>query len=62
MVDTPKYLLVQERLSDSLVDVLRTWRQAGVPYQAMARLLQAQTNVSLTGQTIRDWFYKIDAA
>lgn len=62
MVTTPKYLLVQERLNESLVERLRYWRAAGVSYNAMARMLEAETKVALTGQTISDWFARIATA
>lgn len=63
MVTSPKYLLIEERLGRSLHDQLVVWRASGVPYQAMARLLSAETRVSITGQAVKDWFDKIaDAA
>ena len=59
MVQTPKYLLVQERLGVDLEKRLLFWREHGVSNEAMARMLQAETEVSLTGQTIADWFSRI---
>lgn len=60
MVATPKFLLVDERLGDSLHDRLRYWRAAGVSYNAIARMLEAETRVRLTGQTVRDWILRLD--
>lgn len=59
MISTPKYLLVQERLGSVLEDRLQFWRAAGVSYNAIARMLQAETHVELTGQTISDWVARL---
>lgn len=60
MVRTPKYLLAQERLSGSLAERLTYWRDHGVPFVAMARMLHTETGVEVTGQTISDWFAVLD--
>lgn len=60
MVQTPKYLLVQDRIGRPLAGLLQYWRLHGVSNQAMARMLSTDTGVSVTGQTIGDWFDRID--
>jgi hypothetical protein len=62
MVETPKFLLVDERLAEPLPEQLLYWRRAGVSYNAIARMLQTETGVRLTRQTIRDWVVRIEAA
>lgn len=62
MVQTPKYLLVEERLGEPLAPLLEYWRHHGVSYEAMARMLETDSRVPLTGQTIADWFMKLDSA
>lgn len=62
MVTTPKYLLVQERVGVSLSEKLIHWRECGVSYNSIARMLKAETGVDLTGQTINDWVRVIQSA
>lgn len=63
MVGTPKYELMQERLGDEpLEEILREYRQAGVPAPAIARLLANRTRVVVTATTIRSWLQAMAAA
>lgn len=62
MVTTPKYLLVQERLNVDLAARIQEWRTLGLSYNRIAELLQAETRVPLTGQTISDWVRRLESA
>lgn len=62
MVTTPKYLLVQERLKIDLAGRIQEWRTLGLSYNRIAALLEAETGVPLTGQTISDWVRLLEAA
>lgn len=55
MRTTPKYLLIQDRLGRPLDGYLRELRQARLSAPAIARLIAAQTEVTITPVTVRDW-------
>lgn len=62
MVLTPKYELIEERLGRNLADQLREWRAARLSAPAIARLIQTQTRVAITGETIRTWLRDVETA
>lgn len=56
-----KWALIDERLGDTdLAERLLYWRTAGVPANAMARLLTIKTGVVVSGETVRTWLRQLD--
>lgn len=49
------YQLVDLAIGGDLEEHLRRWGRARVPYRAMARLIQDETGVRISDETIRRW-------
>lgn len=50
-----RWVLVNDRLCGELDARLRHWHEAGVSYRAMARLVERETGVRVSRETIRQW-------
>lgn len=57
------FLLFEARVSDryDLPSEMRRWRSAGVSAEAIARLLEMDTGMSISGETVRRWMRVLDA-
>lgn len=56
---TRTYLLVEERLGKSLARTVSAARRNGKSWNAIARDLHEQTQVAVTSETLRLWFYDL---
>lgn len=53
---TRTQLLIEERLDTSLSSIVAAERAAGKSWGAIARLIEQRTRVTVTDQTIRNWY------
>lgn len=60
---SPVWAHVQDRLGDEdLAEKLLYWRSAGIPAEAIARLIKIETGVRPAGETVRRWLRALKAA
>lgn len=52
------YLLIEERLGESLSDYIAGNRERGLSWNAIARELHDRTKVGVTSETLRIWFFE----
>lgn len=59
----PLALRLAVAVRPSLSDEIRAWRAAGVPYAAIARMLDTETDglISVTATTVSNWASVLDA-
>lgn len=56
---TRTYLLVEERLGKSLARTVSAARRNGKSWNAIAREIHEQTQVAVTSETLRLWFFDL---
>ena len=62
IVTTTKRILIEDRLGRDLASLVRELREDGASWAFIAAHLERQTSVSVTDQTVRNWFGEQDAA
>lgn len=55
-----RYALVNDRLGGTLDAQLKLWRAAGVSYQAMSRIINLETGVPVSRESVRQWVLALD--
>lgn len=53
---TRTQLLIEERLDSPLSSIVAAERAAGKSWGSIARLIEQKTRVTVTDQTIRNWY------
>lgn len=56
IVTTTKRILIEDRLGRDLASLVRELREDGASWTFIAAHLERQTNISVTDQTVRNWF------
>lgn len=54
--------LVDQIMGGRLLEILTGWRNEGLSFDAIARRLETEHQIVVTGETVRNWFADLQAA